>query len=79
MLDTTVSGASGLSALYDFYSYKAYNNTADDANLKNNLIDYKNQYTTILRSASSLSADWVNDDGIMYKNIDYQIRKGLSI
>ena len=47
--------------------------------LKNNLIDYSNNNTTISRTASSIDGDWTNDNGIMYKNLDYQIRKGFSI
>ena len=38
------------------------------------IIDYNNTYTTITRTASSLSGNWTNDDGIMYKNLDYQIQ-----
>ena len=79
LLDTTVSGASGLSALYDFYPYTVTDPTSSIKNLEANLIDYNNSYTTITRTASSLSGSWTNDDGIMYKNLDYQIRKGLSI
>ena len=78
-IDTTVSGANGLSALYDFYPYTTYDTTSADENLKHNLIDYDNTYTTISRTASSLSGDWNEDDGIIYKNLDYQIRKGLNI
>ncbi len=78
-LDTTVSGASGLAGLYDFYPYTAFDTTSATENLKNNFIDYNNTYTTITRTASSLSGNWTNDDGIMYKNLDYQIRKGLNI
>ena len=78
-LDTSVTGASGLSAMYDFYPYTTYDTTSSIENLQHNLIDYNNQYTTITRTASSLSGSWTNDDGIMYKNLDYQIRKGLSI
>ena len=71
-LDTTVSGASGLAGLYDFYPYTAFDTTSATENLKNNFIDYNNTYTTITRTASSLSGNWTNDDGIMYKNLDYQ-------
>ena len=78
-LDTTVSGASGLSALYDFYPYTTTDPTSVIKNLKNNLIDYSNSNTTISRTASSIDGDWTNDNGIMYKNLDYQIRKGFSI
>lgn len=78
-LDTNVSGASGLSALYDFYPYTTYDTTSSAENIQNNLIDYNNTNTTITRATSSLSGGWTNDDGIMYKNLDYQIRKGLSI
>tara|TARA_R100001015_G_C4630356_1_gene191916 strand:- start:37 stop:2475 length:2439 start_codon:yes stop_codon:yes gene_type:complete len=78
-LDTTISGASGLSAFYDFYPYTTYDTTSADENLKHNLIDYDNIHTTITRSASSLSGNWNEDDGIIYKNLDYQLRKGLNI
>ena len=78
-LDTSVSGASGLSTFYDFYPYTTYDSTSADKNLENNIIDYNNTYTTISRSASSLSGNWNNDDGIIYKNLDFQIRKGLNI
>ena len=78
-LDTTVTGASGLSTMYDFYPYTVTDPTSAIKNLQANLIDYNNPYTTITRTASSLSGNWTNDDGIMYKNLDYQIRKGLSI
>ncbi len=78
-LDTTISGASGLDTVYDFYPYTATDVTSSIKNLKNNLIDYNNPNTTLSRTTSSLSGDWTNDDGIIYKNLDYQIRKGLSI
>ena len=78
-LDTTVSGASGLSTMYDFYPYTTTDPTSAIKNLKNNLIDYNNNNTTLSRTASSIDGDWTNDNGIMYKNLDYQIRKGLSI
>ena len=78
-LDTTVSGASGLSDMYDFYPYTTTDPTSAIKNLQASLIDYNNPHTTITRTASSLSGNWTNDDGIMYKNLDYQIRKGLSI
>ena len=78
-LDTTVSGASGLSTLYDFYPYTTYDNTSAAKNIKNNLIDFNNPHTTLSRTASSLSGNWNNDDGIIYKNLDYQLRKGLSL
>ena len=78
-LDTSVSGASGLSTLYDFYPYTTTDPTSVIKNLKNNLIDYSNNNTTISRTASSIDGDWTNDNGIMYKNLDYQIRKGFSI
>ena len=44
-----------------------------------NSIDFDNQYTSITRSNSSLNASWDNTGGIVYKNVDYQIRKGLNI
>lgn len=78
-LDTSISGASGLSAHYDFYPYVTTDPTSIIKNLKNNLIDYSNPHTTLSRTASSLSGSWTDDNGIMYKNLDYQIRKGLSI
>ena len=78
-LDTTVSGASGLTTMYDFYPYTTTDPTSTITNLKNNLIDYSNNNTTISRTASSIDGDWTNDNGIMYKNLDYQIRKGFSI
>ena len=78
-LDTTVSGASGLSTMYDVYPYTTTDPTSAIKNLKNNLIDYNNNNTTLSRTASSIDGDWTNDNGIMYKNLDYQIRKGLSI
>mgnify|MGYP003147349512 CR=1 FL=1 len=78
-LDTSVSGASGLSTIYDFYPYTTYDSTSANVNLENNLIDYNNIHTTITRTASSLSANWNKDDGIIYKNLDFQLRKGLSI
>ena len=64
----------------DYFGYKL-NETQDieEAQLINNLIDYSNNNTTISRTASSIDGDWTNDNGIMYKNLDYQIRKGFSI
>ena len=78
-LDTSVSGASGLASFYEFYPYTTYDTTSSTENIKNNIIDFHNPYTTITRSSSSLSANWDNAGGIIYKNIDYQIRKGLNI
>ena len=79
-LDTSVSGASGLDLFYEFYPYTTYDTTASAENIKNSIIDYNNPYTTISRSISSLSGDWEKDDGgIIFKNLDYQIRKGLNL
>tara|TARA_R110000824_G_scaffold5697_1_gene26306 strand:+ start:1737 stop:4184 length:2448 start_codon:yes stop_codon:yes gene_type:complete len=78
-LDTSVSGASGLNGFYDFYPYTTYATTSANENIKNSIIDFNNKYNTVTRSTSSLSADWENTGGIIYKNLDYQIRKGLSI
>ena len=78
-LDTSVSGASGLDTFYDFYPYTTYDMTSSTENIKNNIIDFENQYTSITRATSSLSGSWENTGGIIYKNIDYQIRKGLSL
>ena len=78
-LDTSVSGASGLDGFYDFYPYTTYATTSSNENIKNSIIDFNNSYTTVSRSTSSLSASWENTGGIIYKNLDYQIRKGLSI
>ena len=78
-LDTSISGASGLDGFYDFYPYTTYATTSSDENIKNSIIDFNNKYTTVTRSTSSLSANWENTGGVIYKNLDYQIRKGLSI
>ena len=78
-LDTSVSGASGLDDFYDFYPYTTYATTSANENIKNSIIDFNNSYTTITRGTSSLSADWEDTGGVIYKNLDYQIRKGLSI
>jgi len=77
-LDTSISGASGLDMFYEFYPYTVYNTTSAE-NIKNSIIDYTNEYTTISRSTSSLSGSWENDNGIIFKNLDYQIRKGLKL
>ena len=78
-LDTSVSGASGLDGFYEFYPFTTYDNTSANNNIKNSIIDFNNDYTTVTRSNSSLSANWENTGGIIYKNVDYQLRKGLSI
>ena len=78
-LDTSVSGASGLDGFYDFYPYTTYDTTSADENIKNSIVDFNNTYTSITRGNSSLSANWDNTGGIVYKNVDYQIRKGLNI
>lgn len=78
-LDTSVSGSSGLDGFYDFYPYTAYDTTSANENIKNSIIDFNNNYNTITRSTTSLSADWEDTGGVIYKNLDYQIRKGLSI
>jgi len=77
-LDTTVTGASGLDLFYEFYPYTAYNIVSPE-NVQNNIIDYNNNYNTVTRSTSSLSASWDPDGGIVFKNLDYQIRKGLQL
>ncbi len=76
-LDTSVIGASGLSKVYDFYPYTTYNTTTAADTIKNSVIDFNNQYTTLSRATTSLSASWENDGGVIYDNLDYQIRKGL--
>ena len=78
-LNTAVSGASGLQGFYDFYPYTTYDTTSSVENIENSVIDFNNPHTGITRSMSSLSGDWENDGGIIYKNLDYQIRKGLNI
>ena len=40
-------------------------------------IDFNNTYNTVTRGVTSLSGSWDNDGGIVYNNLDYQIRKGL--
>jgi hypothetical protein len=77
-LDTTISGASGLDLFYEFYPYTTYNIVSAE-NVQNNIIDYNNIYNTITRASSSLSADWDPAGGIVFKNLDYQIRKGLQL
>jgi len=77
-LDTTISGASGLNLFYEFYPYTTYNIISAE-NIQNNIIDYNNNYNTITRSSSSLSANWDPVGGIVFKNLDYQIRKGLQL
>ena len=80
-LDTSVSGVSGATGLdnfYEFYPYTTYDTTSAE-NIQNSIIDYTNPYTTISRSTSSLSGSWENDGGIIFKNLDYQIRKGLKL
>jgi hypothetical protein len=78
-LDTSISGASGLDGFYDFYPFTTYDSESANENIKNSIIDFNNAYTSITRSSSSLSANWDNTGGIVYKNLDYQIRKGLNI
>ena len=77
-LDTSVSG-SDLDKFYEFYPFTTYDATSSTKNIKNSIIDFDNQYTSITRSNSSLNASWDNTGGIVYKNVDYQIRKGLNI
>jgi hypothetical protein len=48
-------------------------------NVQNNIIDYNNNYNSVARSISSLSASWDPAGGIVFKNLDYQIRKGLQL
>ncbi len=62
-----------------FFPYTSYDNTASPENIKNSVIDFDNSYTTITRSNSSIENDWEPEGGIIYKNLDYQIRKGLSL
>jgi len=78
LLDTSVSGTN-LDKFYDFYPFTTYDSTSSTKNIKNSIIDFDNEYTSITRSSSSLSANWDNTGGIVYKNVDYQIRKGLNI
>lgn len=77
-LDTTVTGASGLDLFYEFYPYTTYNIVSAE-NVQNNIIDYNNGYNSVARSISSLSASWDPAGGIVFKNLDYQIRKGLQL
>lgn len=77
-LDTTVSRGSGLKTLYDFYPYVSYNETVASQNIQNNVIDYNNVYNDVTRSVSTENS-WNSAGGVIYKNIDYQIRKGLNI
>lgn len=77
-LDTTVTGASGLDLFYEFYPYTTYNIVSAE-NVQNNIIDYNNTYNSVARSISSLSASWDPAGGIVFKNLDYQIRKGLQL
>ena len=76
-LDTTISGASGLDTFYEFYPYTTYDTTSSNENIKNSVIDFNNTYNTVTRGVTSLSGSWDNDGGIVYNNLDYQIRKGL--
>ena len=78
-LDTTISGASGLDLFYEFYPYTTYNTTSASSTIQNNIIDFTNKYNTVTRSSSSLSANWDPEGGIIFKNLDYQIRKGLQL
>ena len=78
-LDTSVVSTSGLTQLYNFYPYVDYDETSTNKNIKNSLIDFNNEYTSITRSNSALETDWNPAGGIIYKNIDYQIRKGLNL
>ncbi len=77
-LDTSVSGASGLDGFYIFYPYTTFDTTSSVQNLKNSIVDFSNDYTSVTRSTSSIS-NWDSTGGIIYKNVDYQIRKGLNI
>jgi len=71
-LDSTVSGASGLKHFYDFYPYvENYNNKR-----KNNILDYTTySHNSLTATLTSVSA-WNTE---VYKNIDFQVRKGLSL
>ncbi len=77
-LDTTISSTSGLDLFYEFYPYTAYSIISAE-NIQNSIIDYNNNYNTITRASSSLSANWHSVGGIVFKNLDYQIRKGLQL
>ena len=70
-LDDTTAGTQ-LSAIYDFYPYiENYNNER-----KNNILDYTNlSHNTLTTQLTSTSA-WNTE---VYKNIDLQIREGLSL
>lgn len=71
-LDSTVSGASGLDHYYDFYPYvQNYNNKR-----KNNILDYTSYTHNKLTTSISAVSSW---DTEVYKNIDYQVRKGLNL
>jgi len=77
-LDTTISGASGLDLFYEFYPFVSYD-TTENTYIQNNIIDFNNTYNSVTRSQSSLSANWEHENGIVFKNVDYQIRKGLQL
>jgi len=77
-LDTSVSGADGLDKFYNFYPYVEYNRESTAHNIENNVIDYTNQYTGVSRTVSAVSA-WEDTGGVIYKNLDYQIREGLNL
>ena len=70
-MDDTTAGTQ-LSAIYDFYPYiENYNNER-----KNNILDYTNlSHNTLTTQLTSTSA-WNTE---VYKNIDLQIREGLSL
>lgn len=71
-LDSNVTGASGLKHYYNFYPYlENYNNKR-----KNNILDYtSHNHNSLTTSISSIST-WNTE---VYKNVDYQIRKGLNL
>tara|TARA_R110002051_G_scaffold305018_3_gene374700 strand:- start:1491 stop:4175 length:2685 start_codon:yes stop_codon:yes gene_type:complete len=77
-LDTTISGASGLDLFYEFYPFVSYDTTKNEY-IQNSIIDFSNTYNSVTRSQSSLSANWEHENGIVFKNVDYQIRKGLQL
>ena len=70
-LDTSVSGASGLKQIYDFYSYIP----GSSNKVRNSLLHSD--------SVTSVSATFNNPIGSLEteinKNIDYQLRKGLNL
>ena len=64
--------------IYILYPYTTFDTTSSVQNLKNSIVDFNNDYTSVTRSTSSIN-NWDSTGGIIYKNVDYQIRKGLNI